>query len=64
MEGFEGERNSKNKAFVDAVTHENVRQTVDNILERSAVLADLVEGGKLKVVGAVYDVSNGKVTFL
>ena len=64
VEGFEGERTSKNKAFVDAVTHENVRQTVDNIIERSPVLAELVEGGKLKVVGAVYDVGTGKVTFL
>jgi carbonic anhydrase len=64
VKGFEGERNSKNKAFVDAVTHENVRQTVDNIVERSPVLAELVDDGKLKVVGAVYDVSSGKVTFL
>ncbi len=64
VEGFEGERNSKNKAFVDAVTHENVRQTVDNIMERSVVLAELVNRGKLKVVGAIYDVSSGKVTFL
>ena len=62
--GFEGERNSKNKDFVSAVAHENVRQTVDNILERSPVLAELVERGKLKVVGAMYDVSTGKVTFL
>jgi carbonic anhydrase len=28
------------------------------------VLAELVERGKLKVVGAMYDVSTGKVTFL
>ncbi len=64
VEGFEGERTSKNKAFVDAVTHENVRQTVDNIIERSPVLAELVNDGKLKVVGAIYDVGSGKVTFL
>lgn len=59
-----GERSSKNKAFVDAVAHENVRQTVDNIMERSSVLRELVEAGKLKVVGAMYDVASGKVTFM
>jgi carbonic anhydrase len=59
-----GERSSKNAAFVDAVAHENVRMTVDNILERSNTLSDLVAQGKLKVVGAMYDISTGKVTFL
>ena len=62
--GIPGERNSKNKLFVDAVAHENVRQTVDNILERSAVLRERVEAGKLKVIGAMYDVATGAVTFL
>ncbi len=62
--GFEGERNSKNAAFVSAVAHENVRQTVNNILERSVVIAELVDRGRLKVVGAMYDVATGKVTFL
>lgn len=61
---IEGERSSKNKAFVNAVAHENVRQTVDNILQRSYVLRELVERGKLKVVGAMYDVATGKVAFL
>jgi carbonic anhydrase len=64
VEGFEGARNSKNDAFVGAVAHENVRQTVDNILQRSDVLNALVKDGKLKVVGAMYDVGTGKVTFL
>jgi len=64
VKGFEGERTSKNAAFVDAVAHENVRQTVNNILERSAVLSELVSSGKLKVVGAMYDVGTGEVSFL
>jgi carbonic anhydrase len=50
--------------FVDAVAHENVRQTVDNILERSAVLRERVDAGNLKVIGAMYDVATGAVTFL
>jgi len=62
--GFESARTSANAAFVNAVAHENVRQTVVNILERSAVLKDLADQGKLKVVGAMYDVATGEVTFL
>ncbi len=59
-----GPRNSSNKDFVQAVAHENVEQTVANIIERSAVMAGLVEEGKLIVVGAMHDVSTGKVTFM
>jgi len=64
VQGFDGERTSGNKAFVDAVAHENVHQTVNNILSRSKVLSDLVEEGQLVVVGAMYDVGTGVVTFL
>jgi len=48
---FEGECNSKNKAFVSAVAHGNVRQTVDNILERSPVLAELVKRARSRSSG-------------
>lgn len=59
----EGERTSKNPAYVQAVAEENVRQTVDALTERSDVLDDLVEKGELKVVGAMYDIATGKVDF-
>lgn len=59
-----GERNSKNPAFVDAVAHMNVRMTVDNILERSSIIQEMVNNGELLVVGAMHDISTGKVTFL
>ena len=59
-----GERSSKNKEFVHAVTEENVKLTVDALTDRSSVMAELVEDGKLMVVGAVYDTSTGKVKFM
>ena len=59
-----GERTSKNKVFVEAVTHENVDMTVQNILDRSPVMRNLVDEGKLIVVGAMHDVATGKVTFM
>lgn len=60
----EGERSSKNAAYVEAVAEENVRQTVANVVERSKVMADLVDQGKLLVVGAIHDVSTGQVRWL
>jgi carbonic anhydrase len=33
------------------------------LTERSAIIKELIELGRLKVVGAMYDVSTGKVTF-
>ena len=64
VEGFKGQRNSKNEAFVEAVAHANVELTVDNIIERSPVIKDLIDKGQLMVVGAMLDIATGKVTFL
>ena len=58
-----GERSSKNKAYVQAVAHENVELTVRNMVERSPVMYGLVEEGKLVVVGAMHDVATGEVMF-
>lgn len=63
VQGIEGERNSKNAAFVQAVAEANVRLTHEEILERSPVLKQLVDDGKLLVVGAMHDVKTGRVTW-
>ena len=61
----EGEqRNSKNKDFVERVVEANVRQTVADILSRSAVLSELVADGSIKVVGAIYSLETGEVRWL
>lgn len=62
--GHDGERNAKNADFVQAVAEKNVKLTVEAMTARSDVLADLVEAGKLKVVGAMHDVATGKVAFM
>ena len=59
-----GERNSKNAKFVNDVAHMNVKLTIENILEQSPVMKELVDNGKLMVVGAMHDVETGKVTFM
>jgi carbonic anhydrase len=56
-----GERNSKNHQFVDDVTELNVKQVIEAIRARSPILKELEDEGKIKIVGALYDTSNGKV---
>jgi len=56
-------RNSKNSEFVDAVSEKNVLITIENIRERSRVLADMEEKGEVLIVGAMYDISTGAVDF-
>ncbi len=57
-------RNSKNLDFVDAVSVKNVEMTLENIRKQSEVLKDMEESGEIAIVGAMYDISDGKVTFL
>lgn len=49
---------------VDHMAEANVRKTIDDIRSASPVLVELEEEGKLKIVGAMYDISNGVVTWL
>jgi len=58
------ERTYDNKAFFDAVVYKNVALTIDNLKNDSPVLKDMEEKGDIKIVGAVYSVSDGKVVFL
>jgi len=58
-----GDKSNRDK-MVDESSRKNVKQTIDNILKNSEVIAALVKEGKVKIVGAYYDVSTGKVEFL
>ncbi len=58
------DRTAKNTDFMQRVTVLNVHQSMAEICERSGTLRGLIDEGKLVLVGAVYDVSTGKVEFL
>lgn len=60
---IEGERSSKNPAFVEAVTHENVDLTVQEIRDKSPILREMEQKGEIDIVGAVYDVRTGALTW-
>jgi carbonic anhydrase len=64
VKNFTGEKTSKNKDFVDAVCAKNVQLTINNIKQKSEILRDMEKSGEIKIVGAVYDMAMGKVTFL
>ncbi len=57
-------RNSKNIDFVNEVALKNVQLTIENTRKMSPVLKEMEEQGEIKIVGAMYDIKNGKVTFL
>lgn len=61
---IKGEISSKNKKCVDDVAKTNVKLTIDRIREKSTILNDLEKGGTIKIVGAFYSVSTGKVSLL
>ena len=61
---YTGDRSSKNDAFVDAVARTNVQQTIDTIRRVSPILVDLEKKGGIKIVGSMYDLRNGAVTFM
>ena len=57
-------RNSKNLDFVNAVAEKNVALTIQNIRNRSNVLKDMEDAGEIKIVGAMYDIADGKVHWM
>ena len=61
---FEGEKSSKNSAFVDAVARTNVKVALQDIRRRSPVLADLEKKGSIQITGAMYDLATGVVDFV
>jgi carbonic anhydrase len=56
-------RTSSNSVFVEKVTNINVKRSMKGILERSPILKEMVESGKIGLVGGTHDISTGLVTF-
>ncbi|WP_237066114.1 carbonic anhydrase family protein [Microbulbifer guangxiensis] len=61
---YEGERSSENPEFVDRVVVTNVRRTMDEIRRRSQVLSGLEKEGKIKIVGSLYHLNDGRLEML
>jgi carbonic anhydrase len=61
---FDGEKSSKNAAYVDAVARTNVVVTLDNIRRRSPILENLEKKGSIQIAGGMYDLATGMVKFV
>ncbi len=61
---YDGDRTSKNQEFVHMACESNVNNTMEQIRLNSPILKEMEEKGEIKIVGAIYDMDNGKVVFL
>jgi len=61
---FEGEKSSKNEAYVKLVAQNNVRNTIAQIRVKSEILKEMEAKGEIKIVGAFYTLRTGKLEFV
>ena len=57
------ERNSKNSQFVANVCFLNVKKQIQNIINQSDILRDLLDKKQIGITGAVYNFASGQVEF-
>jgi len=57
------ERNGNNISFVNNVSANNIKLTIQQIRDRSEILNDLEIRKKINIVGALYYIETGAVTF-
>lgn len=53
-----------NPEFIEEVAQQNVLDTMDQIFERSPILKELYEEGKIGIAAGMYSVETGKVQFV
>ena len=58
-----GMRNGENLSFVANVSRLNVVNMLHQIREQSSILATLEREGKIMIIGALYDIDSGAVSF-
>ncbi|MCE4065330.1 carbonic anhydrase [Chryseobacterium gleum] len=58
------ERSSSNSSLLERLNQQNVRSAIEDIRKQSSTLKNLEAEGKIKIVGANYDVETGAVTWL
>lgn len=61
---IKGETNASNADFVAKTVENNVRLTIERIREKSTILKTMEDNGEIKIVGAVYQLTTGKIVLL
>lgn len=49
---------------LDQLTHNHIQDTIEELVERSALIRSYIESGRLAVVGAEYRLAEGKVSMI
>ena len=57
------DRNGGNSVFTKNVAKNNIFITVQKIKEQSAILQEMEQTSQIKIVGGIYDLDTGQVTF-
>lgn len=57
------ERNGQNISFVNSVSAHNVKLIIQKIRSQSKILSELETEKEIDIVGAIYDIETGEVTF-
>jgi carbonic anhydrase len=58
-----GDKTSHNKDFVQKVCDENIKLTIEKIRKDSPILKEMESKGEIKILGAMYSLEDGIVTF-
>jgi carbonic anhydrase len=61
---FKGEKSYKNHDFIDLVCLNNVLLVINQIKAQSPILKEMSDKGEIKIVGTLYDLQTGAVSFL
>ena len=63
-QNFEGEKTSKNDAYVKTVNQNNIRNTIFKIRSNSEILLEMENKGEIKIIGVYYSLLTGKLEFI
>ena len=61
---YKGDKSSENEEFVHMVAEMNVRLNIAGIREKSPILNEMESKGEIKIVGGLYRMNSGTVTFI
>ena len=60
---FKDNRNGNNLAYVNEVAKINIKNSIQNIINKSSIIKELMDQGTIKIIGGLYDVASGEVIF-
>src|SRR6476660_1289977 len=60
---FKQDRTSKKNEFVEYVSKNNIKNTIEAIKAKSPILKEMADKGEIKIIGGYYSLETGEVTF-